>query len=200
MFVYLPGGLGINLSTADTVIIYDADWNPHSDLQAMSRAHRIGQTKKVGKSACVCVCVCVCVCICVCVLKFKTKKESVSLYFCPFIFSSFSFQVMIYKFVTLNSIEEKIIQRAKSKMMLDQVREQSQSSVHLSKLSISTMISHISFSACQALQNIEEEISTKDLETIIKFGAKVHTLVGGKISSIEKLIYLFIYFLKSGFV
>lgn len=37
------GGLGINLATADTVIIFDSDWNPQNDLQAMSRAHRIGQ-------------------------------------------------------------------------------------------------------------------------------------------------------------
>ncbi|AQL01563.1 Putative homeodomain-like transcription factor superfamily protein [Zea mays] len=41
------GGLGINLATADTVIIYDSDWNPHADLQAMARAHRLGQTSKV---------------------------------------------------------------------------------------------------------------------------------------------------------
>lgn len=41
------GGLGINLATADTVILYDSDWNPQVDLQAMDRAHRIGQTKPV---------------------------------------------------------------------------------------------------------------------------------------------------------
>ncbi|KAK4228750.1 putative Chromodomain-helicase-DNA-binding protein [Podospora fimiseda] len=41
------GGVGINLATADTVIILDPDWNPHQDIQALSRAHRIGQTKKV---------------------------------------------------------------------------------------------------------------------------------------------------------
>lgn len=44
-FVFLlstrAGGLGINLATADTVIIYDSDWNPHNDIQAFSRAHRI---------------------------------------------------------------------------------------------------------------------------------------------------------------
>ena len=41
------GGLGINLTGGDTVIIYDSDWNPHQDLQAMDRVHRIGQTKPV---------------------------------------------------------------------------------------------------------------------------------------------------------
>ena len=66
------GGLGINLATADTVIIYDSDWNPHNDIQAFSRAHRIGQANKV----------------------------------------------MIYRFVTRASVEERITQVAKKKMML----------------------------------------------------------------------------------
>jgi superfamily II DNA or RNA helicase len=66
------GGLGINLATADTVIIYDSDWNPHNDIQALSRAHRIGQQNKV----------------------------------------------MIYRFVTRDSVEERITQVAKKKMML----------------------------------------------------------------------------------
>ncbi|TMS35621.1 hypothetical protein L596_002984 [Steinernema carpocapsae] len=50
-FIFLlstrAGGLGINLATADTVIIYDSDWNPHNDIQALSRCHRIGQRKPV---------------------------------------------------------------------------------------------------------------------------------------------------------
>ncbi|XP_064165034.1 chromodomain-helicase-DNA-binding protein 4 isoform X1 [Anguilla rostrata] len=75
-FVFLlstrAGGLGINLATADTVVIYDSDWNPHNDIQAFSRAHRIGQNKKV----------------------------------------------MIYRFVTKASVEERITQVAKKKMML----------------------------------------------------------------------------------
>ena len=41
------GGLGINLVTANHVVLYDSDWNPMVDLQAMDRAHRIGQKKEV---------------------------------------------------------------------------------------------------------------------------------------------------------
>ncbi|KAF3044952.1 hypothetical protein E8E11_002388 [Didymella keratinophila] len=41
------GGQGINLAAADTVILFDSDWNPQQDLQAMDRAHRIGQTRNV---------------------------------------------------------------------------------------------------------------------------------------------------------
>lgn len=67
------GGLGINLTTADTVIIYDSDWNPQNDLQAEARAHRIGQTKVV----------------------------------------------QIYRLVTKDTVEEKILERAKAKMVLD---------------------------------------------------------------------------------
>ena len=41
------GGLGINLYTADVVVLYDSDWNPQMDMQAMDRAHRIGQQSEV---------------------------------------------------------------------------------------------------------------------------------------------------------
>ena len=50
-FVFLigtkAGGVGVNLTTADTVIIFDSDWNPQNDLQAQARCHRIGQTRPV---------------------------------------------------------------------------------------------------------------------------------------------------------
>lgn len=41
------GGLGVNLATADTVILFDSDWNPTMDMQAQDRAHRIGQMREV---------------------------------------------------------------------------------------------------------------------------------------------------------
>jgi len=51
IFIFLlstrAGGLGINLTAADTVIFYDSDWNPTVDQQAMDRAHRLGQTRQV---------------------------------------------------------------------------------------------------------------------------------------------------------
>lgn len=78
-FIFLlttrAGGLGINLASADVVIIYDSDWNPQADLQAMDRAHRIGQTK----------------------------------------------QVKVFRFVTENTVEEKILERAAQKLRLDQL-------------------------------------------------------------------------------
>lgn len=78
-FVFLlttrAGGLGINLTSADIVILYDSDWNPQADLQAMDRAHRIGQTK----------------------------------------------QVVVFRFVTENAIEEKVLERAAQKLRLDQL-------------------------------------------------------------------------------
>merc|ERR1711971_191178 len=67
------GGLGINLATADTVIIFDSDWNPQNDLQAQARAHRIGQKN----------------------------------------------QVSVYRLVTSSTVEEKIVESAKKKMVLD---------------------------------------------------------------------------------
>ena len=67
------GGLGINLATADTVIIFDSDFNPHNDIQAQARAHRMGQSK----------------------------------------------EVMIYRFVSRATVEEAMVQRSKSKLVLE---------------------------------------------------------------------------------
>ncbi|KAI3902301.1 hypothetical protein MKW92_048806 [Papaver armeniacum] len=93
------GGLGINLATADTVIIYDSDWNPHADLQAMARAHRLGQTNKV----------------------------------------------MIYRLITRGTIEERMMQLTKKKMVLE----------------------HLVVGKLKA-QNINQE----ELDDIIRYGSK----------------------------
>ena len=45
LFPPSPGGQGLNLSTADTVVFMDSDYNPQNDLQAAARAHRLGQTR-----------------------------------------------------------------------------------------------------------------------------------------------------------
>ena len=51
IFVFIlstrSGGIGVNLTGADTVIFYDSDWNPTMDAQAQDRCHRIGQTRDV---------------------------------------------------------------------------------------------------------------------------------------------------------
>jgi len=77
IFCYListrAGGQGINLATADTVVLYDTCWNPQVDLQAQDRAHRIGQKK----------------------------------------------QVVIYRLISENTVEERVLARARQKMMLD---------------------------------------------------------------------------------
>jgi len=67
------GGQGINLATADTVVLYDTCWNPQVDLQAQDRAHRIGQQK----------------------------------------------QVIVYRLISENTVEERVLARARQKMVLD---------------------------------------------------------------------------------
>lgn len=79
IFCYListrAGGVGINLASADTVIILDSDFNPHMDMQAIARAHRIGQKKKV----------------------------------------------LVFTLVTQDTAEERIVENARKKMILDHV-------------------------------------------------------------------------------
>ena len=69
------GGQGINLTAADTVIIYDSDWNPQMDIQAQDRCHRIGQTRNV----------------------------------------------VVYRFVVANTVDSKVIKRARSKLFLERL-------------------------------------------------------------------------------
>jgi SNF2 family DNA or RNA helicase len=94
------GGVGINLATADTIIIWDSDFNPYADLQAISRAHRIGQQN----------------------------------------------MVLIYRFMTRLTIEEKILQIGKKKMALEHVVVER--------------------------MKIDEEENLEDIESILKFGTE----------------------------
>lgn len=109
-FVFLlstrAGGLGINLMTADTVIIFDSDWNPQADLQAMARAHRIGQKNHVS----------------------------------------------VYRFVSKDTVEEEILERARKKMILEYA---------IISLGITDPNSKAS----------KTEPSTNELSQILKFGA-----------------------------
>ena len=47
---HVAGGLGINLTSANVVILYDSDYNPHNDKQAEDRCHRLGQTRYTGEN------------------------------------------------------------------------------------------------------------------------------------------------------
>lgn len=109
------GGLGLNLATADTVIIFDSDWNPQNDLQAMSRAHRIGQDKTVN----------------------------------------------IYRFVTKSSVEENILEKAKQKMVLDQIVIQKMDTSGRTVLS-----------GKREAKTVGKQFSKDDLAQILRFGAE----------------------------
>jgi SWI/SNF-related matrix-associated actin-dependent regulator of chromatin subfamily A member 5 len=145
-FVFLlttrAGGLGINLTTADIVVLFDSDWNPQADLQAMDRAHRIGQTK----------------------------------------------QVKVYRFVTEDAIEEKVLERAAQKLRLDQLviqqgRAGQQAKIN-SKDDLLGMIQHgaanvFSQGSGDAVDDIEddiEDILRKGEERTAELSKKYETL------------------------
>jgi SWI/SNF-related matrix-associated actin-dependent regulator of chromatin subfamily A member 5 len=140
-FVFLlttrAGGLGINLTSADIVVLYDSDWNPQADLQAMDRAHRIGQTK----------------------------------------------QVVVYRFVTENAIEEKVLERAAQKLRLDQLviqqgRAQIAAKAAANKDELLNMIQHgaekvfQSKGATGALAEKGAELNDDDIDEILRHGEK----------------------------
>ncbi|KAL8800015.1 MAG: hypothetical protein Q9223_007420 [Gallowayella weberi] len=137
-FVFLlttrAGGLGINLTSADIVILYDSDWNPQADLQAMDRAHRIGQTK----------------------------------------------QVVVFRFVTEQAIEEKVLERAAQKLRLDQLviqqgRAQQAAKAAASKDELLSMIQHGAEKVFEskgptgALAS-KSDLSDDDIDAILRHG------------------------------
>ncbi|XP_075165023.1 chromatin-remodeling complex ATPase chain Iswi-like [Haematobia irritans] len=120
------GGLGINLATADVVIIYDSDWNPQMDLQAMDRAHRIGQKK----------------------------------------------QVRVFRFITENTVEEKIVERAEIKLRLDKMviqqgRLTNNAGTQLNK---DDMLNIIRFGANHVFASKDSELTDEDIDTILERG------------------------------
>ncbi|KAJ5415980.1 hypothetical protein PENPOL_c006G04664 [Penicillium polonicum] len=133
-FVFLlttrAGGLGINLTSADIVVLFDSDWNPQADLQAMDRAHRIGQTK----------------------------------------------QVKVFRFITENAIEEKVLERAAQKLRLDQLviqqgRAGQQASKASSKDDLLGMIQHGAANVFNTKGGDEHDVAEdEDIETILRKG------------------------------
>ncbi|KAI8907258.1 SNF2 family N-terminal domain-containing protein [Gorgonomyces haynaldii] len=124
-FIFLlttrAGGLGINLATADSVIMYDNDWNPQVDLQAEDRAHRIGQKK----------------------------------------------QVVIFRFITENAIEEKVIDRATQKLRLDQLVIQQGRQVASKSANKEELVSMIQYGAESIFQSSDSTIANEDIEEIL---------------------------------
>uniref|UniRef100_A0A3B4G052 SWI/SNF related, matrix associated, actin dependent regulator of chromatin, subfamily a, member 5 n=1 Tax=Pundamilia nyererei TaxID=303518 RepID=A0A3B4G052_9CICH len=122
------GGLGINLATADVVILYDSDWNPQVDLQAMDRAHRIGQQK----------------------------------------------QVRVFRFITENTVEERIVERAEMKLRLDSIVIQQGRLVDPSanKLGKDEMLSIIRHGATHVFASKESEITDDDIDAILERGER----------------------------
>ncbi|KAG7366569.1 SNF2-related protein [Nitzschia inconspicua] len=122
------GGVGLNLQTADTAILYDSDWNPQNDLQAMGRVHRIGQKKTVH----------------------------------------------VYRLVTSNSVEERMVERANKKLLLDHSvnrdlgSARSNSSDDDTGLSVKDMLKDIKFGANAIFgkQTLDDLPSWDDIEHI----------------------------------
>jgi superfamily II DNA or RNA helicase len=127
-FVYMlstrAGGLGINLMTANIVIMFDSDWNPQVDLQAQDRAHRIGQKK----------------------------------------------QVMVFRLVTENSVEERIIERAEMKLQLDNlvIQQGRLADSKSNKLSGNDMLGMIRHGANQIFAGKDSTISDEDIDIILE--------------------------------
>ncbi len=119
------GGLGINLYTADIVVLYDSDWNPQMDLQAMDRAHRIGQKK----------------------------------------------QVKVFRLVSENTVDEKIVERAAVKLRLDRmVIQQGRLVDNKQNMGKDEMLNIIRHGAKQVFNTKESDIIDEDIEKILASG------------------------------
>eukprot|EP01048_Picozoa_sp_COSAG05_P011763 COSAG05_NODE_1131_length_5775_cov_33.399930_4_plen_646_part_00 len=125
-FIFLlstrAGGLGINLTTADIVVLYDSDWNPQMDLQAQDRAHRIGQKKPVK----------------------------------------------VFRLVTENTIEEKILDRAMKKLHLDAlVIQQGRLAEQEKNMSKQEMMNAIRYGADDIFKQGNDDDEEIDIDAIL---------------------------------
>lgn len=121
------GGLGINLYTADVVILYDSDWNPQMDLQAQDRAHRIGQKK----------------------------------------------QVRVFRFVTEDTVEERIVQKAEVKLRMDALVIQSGRLADKDrKLGANEMVNMIQFGAQKMFKSKDATVTDDDIDAILDISEK----------------------------
>ena len=136
------GGLGINLQTADTVILYDSDWNPQADLQAQDRAHRIGQKK----------------------------------------------QVQVFRLVTEDTVEEKVVERAQQKLKLDaMVVQQGRLQEKENKLSKDDLLETLRFGADKIFRTKDSSsITDDDIDTILEEGRKKTFEMNSKLQTAEK--------------
>ncbi|EED93751.1 predicted protein, partial [Thalassiosira pseudonana CCMP1335] len=134
------GGLGINLQTADTCILYDSDWNPQADLQAQDRCHRLGQKKPVS----------------------------------------------IYRLVSENTVEEKIVERAQQKLKLDAMVVQQGRLKEADKLSKEDVMAAVRFGADAVFRSEESTITDLDIDVILERGAAKTKELADKIQKAEK--------------
>lgn len=144
-FIFLlstrAGGLGINLQTADTVILYDSDWNPQADLQAQDRAHRIGQKKPV----------------------------------------------QVFRLITDDSVEVKVVERAQQKLKLDaMVVQQGRLQEKEKKLSKQDLLETIRFGADKVFRSKDASISDDDIDFILEEGKKRTEELNEKLKAAEK--------------
>lgn len=134
------GGLGINLQTADTCILYDSDWNPQADLQAQDRCHRIGQTKPVS----------------------------------------------IFRLVTENTIEEKIVERAQQKLKLDAMIVQQGRLKDKDKVSTAEVMAAVRFGADTIFRSEESTITDDDIDIILERGKAKTKELASKLQNADK--------------
>lgn len=134
------GGLGINLQTADVVILYDSDWNPQADLQAQDRAHRIGQKKPV----------------------------------------------QVFRLVTEDTIEQKIVERAQQKLKLDAMVVQQGRLKDKDTLSADELLNAVRFGADKIFKSKDSSITDDDIELILDYGMKKTQELNDKFSTANK--------------